>query len=347
MLNRMVAPSALLPLLLGCASASPAVRDGRVPSSTAASPSAAARRAERPPLTAREQALRAELERDVGHLASQVGERHSGKPWEFAGAADWIATEFESSGLGVARAGVEAGDAVAMDIEATQRGGRLGREVVIVSAHYDSHPGSVGADDKATGVAALLALGRASRSAHPSRTLRLVATAVTGSSAHAKRVGARADAVYAALNLESLGYYSDQPGSQRCPGAFVERCPSAGDFAAVVAAERSRTMFELVTRILGQRTSLPVRGFLLDPGKRQDFLSDASAVAEIGFPVLTVTDTGAWRNPNHHAAGDTPDRIDFDRLARLVAGLEEVVRELGGEPALEPPSPGKSSAEKS
>jgi len=306
----------------------------------------ASRPAPRPPLTSREAALRGELERDIGYLTAQVGERNPGKKWEYASAADWIAGEFEAAGLPVERLGVEGiGDAVALDLEATRRGGRLGREVVIVSAHYDSHPGSVGADDNATGVAALLALGRAARAASPSRTLRLVATALTGGPDLAKRIGARGDAVYAALNLESLGYYSDEPGSQRCPRAFGAGCPTVGNFAAVVAAERSRPMFELVTRLLGERTSLPVHGFLLDPAKERDFLADASTMADLGFPVLTVTDTGALRNPHYHAASDTPDRLDFDRLARLVAGLEEVVRELGGGDAgLEPPSERKAGA---
>jgi hypothetical protein len=104
-------------------------------------------------------------------------------------------------------------------------------------------------------------------------------------------------------------------------------------------------MFELVTRLLGERTSLPVHGFLLEPSRERDFPSDASTMAGLGFPVLTVTDTGPLRNPHHHAASDTPDRLDFDRLARLVAGLEELVRELGGGDAgLEPPSERKAGA---
>ena len=43
-----------------------------------------------------------------------------------------------------------------------------------------------------------------------------------------------------------------------------------------------------------------------------------------------LTDTANLRNPHHHAAGDTPDKLDFERMARVVAGLEGVVGELAG-----------------
>ena len=43
-----------------------------------------------------------------------------------------------------------------------------------------------------------------------------------------------------------------------------------------------------------------------------------------------VTDTAPFRFPHYHRRGDTPDKIDFDRSARVVAGLEQVVRDLAG-----------------
>jgi hypothetical protein len=41
-----------------------------------------------------------------------------------------------------------------------------------------------------------------------------------------------------------------------------------------------------------------------------------------------VTDTAPWRYPWYHSAGDTPDKLDFDKLAEVVNGLEYVLREL-------------------
>jgi len=41
-----------------------------------------------------------------------------------------------------------------------------------------------------------------------------------------------------------------------------------------------------------------------------------------------VTDTAPFRYPFYHAWNDTPDKLDYDSMARLVTGLEHVVRDL-------------------
>lgn len=43
-----------------------------------------------------------------------------------------------------------------------------------------------------------------------------------------------------------------------------------------------------------------------------------------------VTDTAPFRYPQYHTQGDTPDKVDYERLARVVAGLERVVADLSG-----------------
>ena len=42
------------------------------------------------------------------------------------------------------------------------------------------------------------------------------------------------------------------------------------------------------------------------------------------------TDTAMFRYPHYHEAEDTPDKIDFERMARVVRGLEKVVAALVG-----------------
>jgi Zn-dependent M28 family amino/carboxypeptidase len=267
----------------------------------------------------------------VGHLVKDVGERHPERKWELADAADWIAGEFEGVGLAVQRLGAEpSGEEVALDVEATRPGGERRREVVILSAHYDSPPGSLGADDNATGVAALLALGRRVRFNNPSRTLRLVATARAESPAYAERLGARGETVFAVVNLSSLGYYSETPGSQRCPQGLPDPCSTTGNFVAVVGNDSSRSILDLVTRTLGKRPDVPVRGFVVGEGERHEFGAQPWSYAERGYASVTVTDTGPLRHPNYRGAGDTLEKVDFDQLTRLVAALEEVLLELGG-----------------
>jgi hypothetical protein len=41
-----------------------------------------------------------------------------------------------------------------------------------------------------------------------------------------------------------------------------------------------------------------------------------------------VTDTAFYRYPHYHTASDTPERVDYERTARVVAGLARVIADL-------------------
>jgi hypothetical protein len=41
-----------------------------------------------------------------------------------------------------------------------------------------------------------------------------------------------------------------------------------------------------------------------------------------------ITDTAPFRYPEYHSPHDRPDNIDYERLARVVTGLEKVFREM-------------------
>ena len=43
---------------------------------------------------------------------------------------------------------------------------------------------------------------------------------------------------------------------------------------------------------------------------------------------MMVKDTALFRYPHYHAGSDTPDKIDYPRLARVVAGLARVTADL-------------------
>ncbi|MFC1642051.1 M28 family peptidase [Myxococcota bacterium] len=283
------------------------------------------------PLSEREKQLLPELRRDVEYLAREVGERSARKHWEVAAAADWIAGEFEAAGFSVNRTGVESdGEAIAMDIEANSPGGK--GDVVLVTAHYDSSPGSPGADDGATGIAALLALARGFKGLHSLRTIRFLARASKRNASYAQRLGQRGDAVPIVLGLESLGYYSDQANSQRCPRLRSVSCSSVGDFAAILATERTRRLGDWMARSLGERTSVPVRPAVVSDAASAEFELGSWVFHQAGWPLVAITDTGPLRNPHHDGPADTVEHLDFERLARLVSGIERVLRVLVGLP---------------
>jgi hypothetical protein len=292
-----------------------------------------------PPLTAHETELQASLARDVALLAGKIGERSSHELWAHASAADALVKELESAGVSVQREGysLEDGSPV-QNLEAQISGGSRGNESVVVTAHYDSAIGSPGADDDASGVAGVLALARACAREHPARTIRLVLfatelppywkTAQLGARVYAKQSAGRGDRIVAVLALDSIGYYSTQPGSQQRPGALAFHFSDTGDFLALVGNPSSGELAERLAASLRSASSLPAVGV----GLPEDVAELGSAAAAefwaMGIPAVTVTDTGALRDPQHGKAGDTPDHLDMARMARAVAGLERVVLEL-------------------
>ncbi|OFZ88078.1 MAG: hypothetical protein A2V78_17390 [Betaproteobacteria bacterium RBG_16_64_18] len=54
-------------------------------------------------------------------------------------------------------------------------------------------------------------------------------------------------------------------------------------------------------------------------------MSDQLSFWREGYPALMVTDTAFYRYPHYHSAQDTPDKIDYARMAQVVEGLAKVV----------------------
>ena len=48
------------------------------------------------------------------------------------------------------------------------------------------------------------------------------------------------------------------------------------------------------------------------------------------YKAVMVTDTAPFRYPQYHTSHDTPDRVDYDRTAKVVLGLRAVIEELAG-----------------
>ena len=60
--------------------------------------------------------------------------------------------------------------------------------------------------------------------------------------------------------------------------------------------------------------------------------SDRWAFWQAGYPALMVTDTALFRYAPYHTREDTPDRVNYDHMARVVAGIARVVTILAGAP---------------
>jgi hypothetical protein len=161
-------------------------------------------------------------------------------------------------------------------------------ERVVVGAHYDTQLDSPGANDNATGVAALLEIAARWRGIDPHRTIVFAAWAV-------EELGAWGSYTYtlahggtiAAVNLDSLGAPITSP---RC--AFVE--PSIGGFARECAR---RVSWEVEVEV--DASTIP--------------FGDHTPFIEAGVPVC-----GFWRypppSPWAHTAGDVLERVDRGQM---------------------------------
>jgi Zn-dependent M28 family amino/carboxypeptidase len=295
-----------------------------------------------PPLTPAQQTLRDELRRDVAALAG-IGERHLDAPENLAAAAEFVERSFaphrverhsfEAAGTGAENLRV---DNLIVEID----GASKGEEIVVIGAHYDTVEGTPGADDNASGVAALLALARRLADAKPRRPLRFVAfvneepprfqTRQMGSWRYAKRCRDRGERIAAMLSLEMLGYYDARRGAQSYPRGLEAFYPDRGDFLAIVGNLRSHALVRRCARAFRRASRMPLQSAAVPELVPHVGWSDQWAFWQFGWPAVMITDTALFRNPHYHMPSDTPETLDYERLARVVDGLEQVVRELAG-----------------
>lgn len=284
--------------------------------------------------------LASRLRRHVEALAGAIGERHVGRPQALHAAEAYITGEFASIGYAVARQTYVADGVASSNLEVSVSGGARASEIVLVGAHYDTVPGSPGADDNASGVAALIEIARALRGANCARTVRLVAFVneeppffywgEMGSRVYARAARARGDDIRVMLSLEMLGCYSDAPGSQAYPPLLGSFYPKAGNFVGFVSNLRSRRALREVVRAFESASDFPAESLAspaLVPGVSW---SDQLSFWREGYRALMVTDTAFYRYPHYHRATDTPDRLDYARMARVVEGLAGALVTLAG-----------------
>jgi hypothetical protein len=290
------------------------------------------------PPTDEERALAAALRHDVELLAGDVGDRSHARQQGLRRAADAIDQALSRAGYKVTRQPYEVDGRAAENLEATLAGAALADEIVVVGAHYDSLAGTTGADDNASGVAGLVAIARAFAGAQPARTLRFVAfadeeppyfqTPAMGSVVYARRCRSLGDRVVAMLSLETIGYYSDRPGSQNYPFPFGLFYPSTGDFVGFVGDTSSRALVYKTLRAFREHAAFPSEGVAAPAVLPGIGWSDQWSFWQEGYPAVMVTDTAPFRNPDYHTTRDTPDRLSYAPFARVVSGLVRVVDDL-------------------
>jgi Zn-dependent M28 family amino/carboxypeptidase len=286
-------------------------------------------------------ALAERLRRQVAALE---GIRHpTAAPERHRAARDHVATELRACGLPIDLVPFSFRGRTYHNVLAAVPGRDARRPRLLVGAHFDSTPHTPGADDNASGVAALLECARLVAARAPVTGVEFVGfdleelQTVTGryrvgSHALARQKRARGEALAGALILEMVGYRDPTPGAQIVPPFLGIDVPRTGDFLAAVGDGRSREL--LAGFVAGARAAAPdlplvpyqtrLRGWLL-PLTR---LSDNASFWDAGYPALMLTDTAFLRNPHYHRASDTSATLDYGFMAAVTEATAGAVARL-------------------
>ena len=286
------------------------------------------------PLSADDAVLSERLKNHVAAVAS--AEHNTRRPENLEASARYIEAALVRTGYAVSAQAFDSGEGVVRNLEVVLAG-REPRSIV-VGAHYDSVFGATGANDNGSGVAALLEIARLVRGWQPRHAFRLVffvneeppyfTTAAMGSRVYAEELLGRGERVEAMFSLETIGYYSARPGSQSYPFPLGLFYPGRGDFLAFVANLASRPLLHRAIAAFREQARFPSEGVAapsLIPGV--DW-SDQWSFWRRGIPAVMITDTALYRYPHYHLPSDTPDKIDYEQLARVTSGLERMLRAL-------------------
>jgi hypothetical protein len=291
-----------------------------------------------PPLTETEAAIRDRLRAHVGVLAGDIGGRSTVEYDGLRRSAEYIERQLASWGYAVGRQKYRADGVEVANLDAELQGRGAPERIVVVGAHYDTAGGLPGANDNGSGVAAVLELARHFAASPLPSTVRwaffvneeppFFQTPLMGSYLYAKRCRERDEDVAAMASLETVGYFSEQPGSQQYPSSLLSGYPNTGDFLAFACDVRSAPLLRRAVGAFRRGTALPSEGGALPGDLPGVGWSDHWAFWQFGYRAFMVTDTAPFRYPHYHTAQDTPDKLDYERMARAVKGFAAMVEDL-------------------
>lgn len=235
--------------------------------------------------------------------------------------------------------GVEGRNVRNIAVELAPAGADSATPSIVVGAHYDSYGNAPGANDNGSGSAAVIELARLLKDLAPKdKRLRLVLfvneeppydrTADMGSYRYAKSLKEAGENVAGMISLETIGAFSDKPGTQKYPSPFDLVFPNVANFVALVALPGGRAFLHEVVEGFRRHTKLPTIG-----GTAPDFVdgigwSDHWSFYTFGYPAIMITDTALFRYPEYHTPSDLPDKVNYEALARVTFGVEATLREM-------------------
>lgn len=251
-------------------------------------------------------------------------------------AATFVERSFRDGGDAPERMEYELREGRFRNVLVTRAGSEPALPVVVIGAHYDACGSTPGADDNASGVAALLELARLTRGLPHRRTWIFAAfsteepqffgTRDMGSARLAEKLQQDGVRVHLMVALDMVGTFCDEPGCQTYPFPGLSAIyPSRGNYVAVVGDMGGGGAIALTKRGLLAAGVVPVVSFRGPRSAGWIDLSDHSSFWATGSPAVLVTDTALLRNPRYHGALDTPETLDYERMSHVVRALQGVL----------------------
>lgn len=286
-----------------------------------------------------EHASEVRLRSTVKYLAETIGERSYRDIEKLNEAARYIEKTFRSYGCAVKKqAFIYKGNTYYNVIAEVQGLNPAKDEILVIGAHYDSAVGTPGADDNASGVAGMLELARLSMQQRPERTIRFVAfsleempafgTENMGSYVYARSLKNEGAKVYGMIALEMIGYFCDEDGCQNYPPILGWFRPKKGNYIILVGDLSSRGVTKQIGMSFARESDLPMESLNTFSWVTGVDFSDHRNFWHFGYNALMITDTSFYRYGYYHEKEDTPEKLDYKRMAALITGLHKTVKPL-------------------
>lgn len=291
-----------------------------------------------PPLQPEEISLQKLLEQDLQKLAVDIGSRNYSQYENLNLAKEFLQTSLTEAGYKVQQQEYKIGNKNYYNLAVEKKGIKKPDEIIVIGGHYDSAFISPGANDNGTGAVATLELARIFANKPTNRTIRFVEftneeppyfwTENMGSLVYAKEVKKRNENIVAMLSLETMGYFSEDSGSQKYPFPIGLFYPNQGNFISFIGNIQSSDLVKKSIAAFRRQVQFPSEGTALPEQIPGVGWSDQWSFWQQGYKGIMVTDTAPYRYEYYHTEQDTIDKVDFEKLARVVNGLVKVISDL-------------------
>jgi len=271
------------------------------------------------------------------HVEKLAVEFHPRSCWQFENlnaTADYISEHFKKAGAKTYSQGFTVSLDSYQNVVGTFNEGAS--KTIIIGAHYDSHSGTPGADDNASGVAGLIELGYLLGKQKLDCEIQLVGytleeppffgTEMMGSYQHAVKVAKEGKDIRGVIVLEMIGYFSEERASQSYPVVIMNfMYPTKGNYIAAVSNTDNRGFTKDMKGYMKGTTSLPVYSLNAPSAVPGVDFSDHRNYWPFDIPAVMITDTSFYRNERYHTPEDTVDTLNYEKMAEVVVATYEAV----------------------